>query len=58
MRFKIYGEDKNGMEDSVVVSGDTLDICIAIACQEAKNRNWNNCLSEIFDTGTPNQEYI
>lgn len=25
MRFKIYGEDENGEEDSIIVSGDTLE---------------------------------
>jgi len=49
MRFRIHGEDENGNEDSVIVSGDTLDEVITEAHHEKTKRNWKNCWSEELD---------
>ena len=46
MRFRIYGEDSNGQEDSAIVSGDTLQECIDAAHHEESKRGWTNCWSE------------
>ena len=49
MRFRIYGENEYGEEDSIVVSGNTLDEVIATARNEESKRNWKNCWSEELD---------
>ena len=46
MQFRIHGENESGQEDSVVVTGDTLDECITKALHEEAKRNWVNCWSE------------
>lgn len=46
MRFRIYGEDVNGNEDSVVVEGDTIEDVIVAARHEESSRGWSNCWSE------------
>jgi len=46
MRFIIYGEDSSGQEDSVIISGDTLQECIDVARHEENKRGWINCWSE------------
>ena len=46
MQFRVYGEDSDGNEDSVVVSGDSLEECIDNAHHEESKRGWTNCWSE------------
>ena len=49
MRFEIHGEDANGDDDYVIVSGDTLEECIALAHHEEARHNWKNCWSKQLD---------
>ena len=49
MQFRIHGEDKDGNEDSIIVTGDELEDCIAAAMHEESKRGWTNCWSEQLD---------
>jgi len=44
--FRIHGEDQDGVEDSIVITGETLEELRAKALFEESNRKWSNCWSE------------
>lgn len=44
--FRIYGEDPQGNEDSIVLHGDAIDDIKIQADHEISKRNWTNCWSE------------
>lgn len=45
MKFKIHGEI-NGVEDSLIIEGDSIKELREKAQQETIKRNWNHCWSE------------
>lgn len=49
MKFKIYGIDASGSEDSLLIEGETLEELKAMAVQEVEKRGWSDCWSEECD---------
>jgi len=56
MRFIIHGEHSDGSDDSLVISGTTIEEIQAIAEREADKRGWKNCWSEDKDCGLMQKE--
>ena len=46
MKFRIHGCYCDGTEDSIVISGDTIEEVQEKAKIETEKRNWQDCWSE------------
>ncbi len=46
MRIIIHGTCKDGIEDSIVIKGETIDELSKIAKAETDKRGWEDCWSE------------
>jgi hypothetical protein len=46
LTYRITGTTRNGTEDSIVISADTIEELQVIAKREVQSRGWTDCWSE------------